>query len=64
MKKFFHTCKNCLNPKVVMLIIFGAIALLVFVPTIGITSLLVAAPLIGCTLMCGAMAFFMHKEKR
>ena len=63
MKKLFHTCMKCLNPKVIMLIISGVIALLVFAPTIGITSFLVAAPLIGCTIMCGAMAFFMHKEK-
>lgn len=59
MNKFLNSCRRCLNPWVVGLIILAVIGLLIFVPIIGVASLVVALPLIGCTVMCGAMAFFM-----
>lgn len=64
MNQFFNTCRRCLNPKVVVLIVVVIIALLIFVPMIGVAGLVVAAPLLGCTIMCGAMAFFMRGEKK
>lgn len=64
MNKLITNCKKCFSPKA--LIIFGVIivALLIFVPVIGTVGLVVALPLIGCTIMCGAMAFFMRKEQK
>lgn len=46
-----------------MLIVIAIIALLIFVPVIGVASLVVALPLLGCAIMCGAMAFFMRGQK-
>lgn len=63
MNKFFNTCRRCLNPWVVGAIIVAIIGLIIFVPIIGVASLIVALPLIGCTVMCGAMVFFMGKKK-
>ena len=65
MNNFFKSCRRCLNPWVVGLIIIVIIGLLIFVPIIGVGSLLVVLPLVGCTVMCGAMAFMMrgHSEK-
>jgi len=48
---------------VVGLIIIVVIGLIIFVPIIGVAGLVVAASLIGCTVMCGAMAFFMKGDK-
>lgn len=60
MNKFFNSCRRCLNPWVVGIIIVVVIGLIIFVPIIGVASLIVALPLIGCTVMCGAMAFMMR----
>jgi len=64
MNNFFTTCRRCLNPWVVGLIIIVVIGLIIFVPIIGVAGLVVAAPLIGCTVMCGAMAFMMKDKKK
>lgn len=64
MNRFFNSCRRCLNPWVVGLIMIGVIGLLIFVPILGAASLVVALPLIGCTLMCGAMAFMMRPKKK
>jgi len=63
MDKFFNTCRRCLNPWMVGLIIVIVIGLIIFVPIIGVASLIIALPLIGCTVMCGAMAFMMRGKK-
>lgn len=65
MNKLFNSCRRCLNPWTVALIIVVIVGLIIFVPIIGIAGLIVALPLLGCTLMCGAMAFMMrgHGEK-
>lgn len=63
MNKFFNSCKRCLNPWVLGAIIVVVISLFIFGPIIGATSIIVALPFIGCTVMCGAMAFFMGKDK-
>lgn len=64
MNRFFNSCRRCLNPWVVGLIIVAVIGLLIFVPIIGIATMVAALPLIGCTVMCGAMAFFMKDNKK
>jgi len=64
MSKFFNSCRRCLNPWIVGLIIVVVIGLIIFVPIIGAASLVVALPLIGCTVMCGAMAFMMRDHKK
>lgn len=64
MNRFFNSCRRCLNPWVVGLIIVTVIGLLIFVPIIGIATMVAALPLIGCTVMCGAMAFFMKDNKK
>lgn len=64
MNKFFNSCRRCLNPWVIGLIIVVVIGLLIFVPIIGVGSLLVALPLVGCTVMCGAMALMMRDHKK
>ena len=58
------TCRRCLNPKVLFFVGLAVVGLIIFVPIIGVASLVVALPLIGCTVMCGAMAFFMRGEKK
>lgn len=63
MNTFFNTCRRCLNPWVVGVIIVAIIGLIIFVPIVGVASLIVALPLIGCTVMCGTMAFMMRGEK-
>lgn len=65
MNKIFNSCRRCLNPWVVGLIILVVIGLLVFVPLVGVASLIAVLPLVGCTVMCGAMAFMMkgHDKK-
>lgn len=63
MNKFFNSCRRCLNPWIVGLIIVVVIGLLIFVPIIGVASLIAALPLIGCTVMCGGMAFMMRGNK-
>ena len=62
MNKFFNSCRRCLNPWVVGIIVVVVIGLVVFVPVIGVASLIVALPFIGCTVMCGGMAFMMSKS--
>lgn len=62
MNRFLNTCRRCLNPWVVGIIIVVVIGLIIFVPIVGDASLIVALPLIGCTVMCGAMAFMMGKK--
>lgn len=63
MKNFFNSCRRCVHPWVFVLIVVVVIGLLVFVPVVGVAGLVVAAPLIGCTVMCGAMAYFMRRNK-
>ena len=63
MKNFFNSCRRCLNPWVIGVIIVSVIGLLLVVPIVGVTGLIVAVPLIGYTVMCGAMAFFMRGKK-
>lgn len=63
MNKFFKSCRRCLNPWIVGLIIVVVIGLLIFAPIIGAASLIAALPLVGCTVMCGAMAFMMRGDK-
>lgn len=65
MNKFFNSCRRCLNPWVIALILIAIGALIYFVPIIGVASLIAFLPLIGCAVMCGAMAFMMkgHKDK-
>lgn len=62
MNNFFKSCRQCLSPKVLIIVGLIIAALFIFVPIIGIASLLVALPLLGCTIMCGAM-LFMTKDK-
>ncbi len=62
MDKFFNTCRRCLNPWIVGLIIVVIIGLIIFVPIIGVTALIAVLPLVGCTVMCGAMGFMMMKK--
>lgn len=64
MNKFFQSCRRCLNPWIVALIIVVILGLIIFVPIIGVASLIVALPLLGCTLMCGVMAFMMRDKKK
>ncbi|MEK7534491.1 MAG: hypothetical protein AAB600_04085 [Patescibacteria group bacterium] len=61
MNKFFNSCRRCLNPWVVGIIVVAVVGLIIFVPVIGVTSLIVVLPFIGCTIMCGTMAFMMGK---
>jgi len=63
MKKFFNSCRRCLNPWVIASIIVVVIGLLSFIPVVGVTTLIAVLPLIGCTVMCGAMAFMMRGKK-
>lgn len=64
MNKFFNSCRRCLNPWVIALIVVVILGLIIFVPIIEVTSLIVALPLLGCTLMCGMMAFMIRDKKR
>ena len=64
MDRFFKSCRRCLNPWMIALIIVVVIGLIIFAPIIGVASLIVALPLIGCTLMCGGMAFWMMRDKK
>ncbi len=63
MNNFFKSCRRCLNPWVIGLIIMAIIGLFIFVPVLGAVSLVAILPFLGCTLMCGAMAFFMRGNK-
>lgn len=63
MNKIFNSCRKCLNPWVIGLIIIVVLGLLYFIPIIGIAGLIAALPLIGCTVMCGGMAFMMRGNK-
>ncbi len=64
MNNFITSCKRCLNPWIIGAIVVVVIALLIFVPIIGVASLLAALPLIGCTAMCGGMMFMMGKGNK
>lgn len=64
MNKFFNSCRRCLNPWIIALILIVIGALIYFVPIIGVASLIAFLPLIGCTVMCGAMAFMMKDKKK
>ncbi len=64
MDKFFNTCRRCLNPWLVGLIIVVVIGLIIFVPIIGVTALIAVLPLVGCTVMCGAMGLMMMKNPK
>lgn len=64
MNKFFNSCKRCLNPWTVGLIVVVIIGLLIFVPIIGVAALIAALPIVGCTIMCGGMAFMMMKSPK
>lgn len=59
MNNFFKSCRRCLSLKVLIIVGVIIVALLIFVPVIGVASLIAAVPLLGCTIMCGVMAFFM-----
>ncbi len=63
MDSFFKSCRRCLNPWIIGLIIVVVVGLLIFVPIIGAASLIVTLPLVGCTVMCGAMAFMMRGDR-
>lgn len=63
MNNFFNSCRRCLNPWIVGIILVVIVGLIIFVPIIGIASLIAFLPLIGCTVMCGGMAFMMRKKK-
>ena len=63
MNKILVSCKRCLNPYVIGLLLILIIALIIFIPIIGFASLVAVLPLIGCTVMCGGMAFMMGKKK-
>lgn len=63
MTTFFNSCRRCLNPWVIGVILVVIVGLIIFIPIIGVAGLIVALPLIGCTVMCGAMAFMMRGEK-
>lgn len=64
MNKFFNSCRRCLNPWVIGLIVVVVIGLFIFVPIIGVASLIVLLPLLGCGVMCGLMALFMKGDKK
>lgn len=64
MTKLVYLCRKCINPKVLVILGVVIVALLIFVPIVGAVGLVVALPLVGCTVMCGAMAFFMGKDKQ
>ena len=63
MNKFFNSCRRCLSPWVVGVIIVAVIGLIIFVPIIGVASLIAILPLLGCAVMCGAMVIFAGKKK-
>lgn len=63
MNKLFNSCRRCLNPWVVGIIVVVVIGLIIFVPIIGVVTLIAALPLVGCVVMCGVMAFMMRGEK-
>lgn len=64
MNTFLKSCRRCLNPWVVGVIIIAVIGLMIFIPILGVASLVIVAPLIGCTVMCGVMAFMMRGDKK
>ncbi len=64
MNKIFKSCRRCLNPWVVGIIVVVIIALIIFVPIIGVAALIGFLPLIACTVMCGGMAFMMRGDKK
>lgn len=64
MDKFFNSCKRCLNPKIIILLIAIIIGLIIFLPIVGIATFIAALPLLGCGLMCGGMAFMMRGDKK
>ncbi len=64
MNNFLKSCRRCFSPKVLIILGIIIVALLIFVPLIGVASLIAALPIIGCTIMCGAMAFSMKGEKK
>ena len=67
MNTFLKSCRRCLNPWVVGLIILVIVGLIYFVPIIGFATLIAFLPLVGCAVMCGGMMFFMkkgHKEDK
>lgn len=63
MNTLINSCRRCLNPWVIGLLIVAIVGLVIFVPIIGIASLVATLPLIACTIMCGGMAFMMGKKK-
>lgn len=64
MNQFLNSCRRCLNPKVLIFLGVIIVALLIFFPIVGAIGLVAAVPLIGCTVMCGAMAFFMKDNQK
>lgn len=64
MTKLLYSCRKCINPKVLIVLGVIVVVFLIFVPIVGTVGFALALPLIGCTVMCGAMAFFMRGEKK
>ena len=64
MDNIFNSCRRCLNPWVVGIIVVVIIGLIIFVPIVCIAALITALPIIGCTVMCGGMAFMMMKSTK
>ncbi|GEM_PF-1937477 len=62
--KLFNSCRRCLNPWIVGIILVLVVGLIIFTPIIGVATLLVALPLAGCTVMCGAMGYMMVKRPK
>ncbi|MBI2012034.1 hypothetical protein HYS91_04660 [Candidatus Daviesbacteria bacterium] len=63
-RKFFNSCRRCLNPWIIALITVVVVGLLIFLPILGVATLIAALPLVGCTVMCGAMALMMRDHKK
>lgn len=63
MNNFFNSCKRCINPWIVGVILIIIIGLIIFVPIVGVASLIAALPLIGCIAMCGGMMFMTRKGR-
>jgi len=64
MNKFFNTCRRCLSPWMIGVVLVIIVGLIYFIPILGVATLVVVLPLIACTVMCGGMAFMMMKSPK